>query len=131
MNRVHRAEGLNDHAACCCRVDGSDIEHLFEATLYSTRIGSLEAERAEGKHVRLAERFIAMKANIARPTSAILILNTIANTAGATLCGMYAAQMLGSVWVPAFSVGLTVAILFVGEILPKTSGRPTGAPSGI
>ena len=100
----------------------SSMCSLFEATLYSTRTGSLEAERAEGKHVRLAERFIAMKANIAGPTSAILILNTVANTAGATLCGMFAAQVLGSVWVPAFSVGLTVAILFVGEILPKTYG---------
>jgi len=100
----------------------SSMCSLFEATLYSTRIGSLEAERAEGKHARLAERLIAMKANIARPTSAILILNTVANTAGATLCGMFAAQVLGSVWVPAFSVGLTVAILFVGEILPKTYG---------
>ena len=100
----------------------SSMCSLFEATLYSTRTGSLEAERAEGKHARLAERFIAMKANIARPTSAILILNTVANTAGATICGMYAAQVLGSVWVPAFSVGLTVAILFVGEILPKTYG---------
>ncbi|MCY4386174.1 MAG: hemolysin family protein [Desulfurellaceae bacterium] len=100
----------------------SSMCSLFEATLYSTRTGSLEAERAEGKHARLAERLIAMKANIARPTSAILILNTVANTAGATICGMYAAQVLGSVWVPAFSVGLTVAILFVGEILPKTYG---------
>ena len=45
----------------------SSMCSLFEATLYSTRIGSLEAERAEGKHVRLGERFIAMKANIARP----------------------------------------------------------------
>ena len=100
----------------------SSMCSLFEATLYSTRMGSLEAERAEGKHARLAERFIAMKANIARPTSAILVLNTIANTAGATICGMYAAQILGAGWVPAFSVGLTVAILFVGEILPKTYG---------
>ena len=100
----------------------SSMCSLFEATLYSTRTGSLEAERAEGKHARLAERLIAMKANIARPTSAILILNTVANTAGATICGMYAAQVLGSVWVPTFSVGLTVAILFVGEILPKTYG---------
>lgn len=53
-----------------------------------------------------------MKTNIAQPTSAILVLNTVANTAGATLCGMYAAG-----WVPAFSAGLTLASLFVGEIL--------------
>ena len=95
---------------------------LFEATLFSTRMGALEAASAEGKHKSLAKRFIRMKSNIAEPTSAILILNTIANTAGATICGMYAAQVLGSEGVLAFSVVLTLAILFVGEILPKTYG---------
>ena len=100
----------------------SSLCSLFEVTLYSTRIGALEAARAGGRHGGLAERFIGMKANIAEPMSAILILNTLANTAGATICGMYATQVLGSFWVPAFSVGLTVAILFVGEILPKTFG---------
>ncbi len=100
----------------------SSMCSLFEATLYSTRIGTLEAEKAAGQYPRRADRFIAMKANIAQPTSAILILNTIANTAGATLCGMYAAQFLGVAWVPVFSVGLTLAILFVGEVLPKTYG---------
>ena len=100
----------------------SSLCSLFEATLYSTRLGVLEAARAEGSHAKAAERFLEMKANIAEPTSAILVLNTIANTAGATVCGMYAAQVLGSAWVPAFSVALTLAILFVGEILPKTYG---------
>ena len=100
----------------------SSLCSLFEATLYSTRMGALEAEKAGGKNADLADRFIEMKSNIAQPTSAILILNTIANTAGATVCGMYAARVLGVDWVPAFSVGLTLAILFVGEILPKTIG---------
>lgn len=100
----------------------SSMCSLFEAILYSTRLGVLEAEKAAGKHAALADRFIAMKSNIAEPTSAILVLNTVANTAGATVCGMYAAQVLGAGWVPAFSVGLTLAILFVGEILPKTYG---------
>jgi CBS domain containing-hemolysin-like protein len=100
----------------------SSMCSLFEATLYSTRMGALEAASAEGRHRGLAERFIRMKSNIAEPTSAILILNTVANTAGATVCGMYALQVLGAQWVPAFSVILTLAILFVGEILPKTYG---------
>lgn len=100
----------------------SGLCSLFEATLYSTRMGVLEAEKAAGNHAGRAKEFIAMKSNIARPTSAILILNTIANTAGATICGMYAAQVMGPEWVLAFSAGLTLAILFVGEILPKTYG---------
>ena len=100
----------------------SSMCSLFEATLYSTRLGALEAEKATGKYARRADRLIAMKTNIVQPTSAILVLNTIANTAGATLCGMYALQLLGATWVPVFSAGLTVGILFVGEILPKTYG---------
>ncbi|MDA1315500.1 MAG: hemolysin family protein [Acidobacteria bacterium] len=95
---------------------------LFEATLYSTRLATLEAERARGKHKSLAQRFLRMKADIAKPTAAILILNTTANTAGATICGMYATTVLGASWVPLFSVLLTLTILCIGEILPKTFG---------
>ena len=94
----------------------SSMCSLFESILYSTRVGALEAERAGGKHSRLAARFMDMNSNIAEPTSAILVLNTVANTAGATFCGMYATQVLGS------AVVLAVAILFVGEILPRTYG---------
>ena len=100
----------------------SAICSLLEATLYSTRLGALEAEKADGERAALAERLLAMKADIARPTSAILVLNTIANTAGAAICGMLAANLLGAGWVPAFSAGLVLAILFIGEILPKTYG---------
>jgi CBS domain containing-hemolysin-like protein len=95
---------------------------LFEATLYSTRVATLEAERTAHRHAGLATRLIDMKKDISMPTSAILILNTIANTAGATICGMYATTVLGSEWVPAFSAVLTIAILFLGEVLPKTYG---------
>ncbi len=100
----------------------SGLCSLFEATLYSARIGALEAEKSEGEHSGLAERLIAMKTNIAQPTSAILVLNTIANTAGATICGIYATTVLGREWVPVFSGALVVGILFIGEILPKTYG---------
>lgn len=100
----------------------SAICSLLEATLYSTRMSALEAEKADGERADKAERFIAMKADIARPTSAVLVLNTVANTAGAAICGMLAARLLGAQWVPAFSVGLVLAILFIGEILPKTYG---------
>ena len=114
MTVLFLAAGLTVMVSCVCS--------LFESILYSTRVGALEAEKAEGTHSRLAECFMAMKSNIAEPTSAILVLNTIANTAGATLCGMYATQVLGSSMVPVVSAILTVAILFIGEILPKTYG---------
>ncbi|UCE08026.1 MAG: DUF21 domain-containing protein, partial [bacterium] len=59
---------------------------------------------------------------ISIPIAAILILNTIANTAGATLAGMYAAKVLGSARVPIFSIFFTLGILFLSEIMPKTLG---------
>jgi CBS domain containing-hemolysin-like protein len=86
-------------------------------------MASLEATEAEGgKLAHLASRFIHMKKDIAVPTSAILILNTVANTAGAAVAGMYSASLLGPESVPLFSLGLTFAILFLSEILPKTYG---------
>lgn len=95
---------------------------LFEATLYSTRMAVLESAAAKGRHMKVARRMLALKKNIAAPTAAILILNTIANTAGAALTGMVASQIWGSVGMVAVSVGLTLGILFLAEILPKTFG---------
>ena len=95
---------------------------LLEATLYSSRVGAIEAALTGGKLSKLAERFLAMKQHIATPIAAILILNTVANTAGATLSGMYAAETLGPGLVPLFSILLTLGILLFSEILPKTLG---------
>jgi CBS domain containing-hemolysin-like protein len=95
---------------------------LLEATLYSTRVATLEAARGEAKHKARALRFLALKRDIAGPTSAILILNTVANTAGATVAGMLAAETLGVAAVAPFSAALTLGILLFAEIIPKTYG---------
>jgi len=95
---------------------------LFEAVLYSTRIGTLEAAKGKETKRHLAHRFIEMKRHISEPTAAILILNTIANTAGATLAGVYAAHVFGASMMPAFLIAFTLGILFLSEILPKTIG---------
>ena len=95
---------------------------LYEAVLYSTRMGALEAERTDESRRLKARRMIEMKQKIAVPLSAILILNTLANTAGATIAGMYAHKTLGPAMVPLFSVIFTLGILFFAEIIPKTVG---------
>ncbi len=95
---------------------------LYEATLYSTRMGSLEAAKSKEKTRGIARRMIQMKRQISAPVAAILILNTIANTAGATIAGMCAHQTLGTSMVPLFSVLFTFGILFFAEIIPKTLG---------
>ena len=95
---------------------------LYEATLYSTRLGSLEAAKSKTRTKKLALMMIQMKKRISEPIAAILILNTIANTAGATIAGMYAHKALGATLVPLFSILFTLAILFLAEIIPKTMG---------
>ena len=95
---------------------------LYEAVLYSTRRGTLESAKNHAKKGRLATLMIEMKNNISKPIAAILILNTIANTAGATIAGMYASDILGKSWVIVFSILFTISILFLAEILPKTIG---------
>ncbi|KAA3618912.1 MAG: HlyC/CorC family transporter [Calditrichaeota bacterium] len=95
---------------------------LYEAVLYSTRPATLEAAKKQTKRGKLASQFIALKKNISKPIAAILILNTLANTAGATMAGMYATNVLGPYMVPVFSIIFTLAILFLSEIIPKTVG---------
>lgn len=95
---------------------------LYESTLYSTRIATLEAIKPKDKKKRLARKILQMKRNISGPIAAILILNTIANTAGATIAGMYAHKALGASLVPLFSIVFTLLILFFAEIIPKTLG---------
>lgn len=72
--------------------------------------------RRSGRNLRV------LKQNIDRPLSAILTLNTIANTAGATGAGAQATLVFGSEALGLFSAALTFAILVFSEIIPKTLG---------
>lgn len=62
------------------------------------------------------------KDNIDRALAAILSLNTIAHTVGAMGAGAQAAVVFGSVYVGIASAVLTLLILIVSEIIPKTLG---------
>jgi putative hemolysin len=63
-----------------------------------------------------------MRANIDEPIAAILTLNTIAHTVGASMGGAIALEVFGETWIAIFSAVLTLLILIVSEILPKTIG---------
>ena len=71
------------------------------------------------KSGNLLQRF---KKHIDEPISAILTLNTIANTAGAAFAGALALRIFGSSWMAVFSGILTLLILIFSEIIPKTIG---------
>ncbi len=64
----------------------------------------------------------SLKNKMDRPLAAILTLNTIANTAGATGVGAQVHVLYGSSYVTAASGILTFVILVVSEIIPKTVG---------
>ncbi len=63
-----------------------------------------------------------LRRNIDEPIAAILTLNTIAHTVGAAVSGALALQVFGSAWMAVFSAVLTLLILILSEILPKTLG---------
>ena len=93
---------------------------LFEAVLYSVPASRVEmlvrAERPSGRLLR------ALRKRVDEPIAAILSLNTIANTGGGALAGAIAAEVLGVGNVLYFSIGFTLVILMVSEVLPKTLG---------
>jgi CBS domain containing-hemolysin-like protein len=62
------------------------------------------------------------KENINVSIASVLILNTVANTLGASAVGAQAGKLFGDEAVIYVSVILTFAILYVSEIIPKTIG---------
>ena len=60
--------------------------------------------------------------NIDQSLAAILTLNTIAHTVGAIGSGAEATVVFGSAWFGLFSAIMTLMILFLSEIIPKTIG---------
>lgn len=93
---------------------------ILEAVLLSATPSYVEGLAQQGKRVGLLMR--RHKVNVERPISAILTLNTVAHTVGATLAGAEAAAIFGNAYVGIISAILTFLVLVFSEILPKTIG---------
>jgi CBS domain containing-hemolysin-like protein len=94
----------------CCSVS--------EAALLS--VSRVEIQRlGTGRAGRLLKKF---KLEIDQPIAAILILNTLANTAGASIVGASFAATFGDQWLILFSAIFTGAVILGGELIPKTLG---------
>ena len=93
---------------------------VLEATLLSTPLSYITGLEEQG--VKGAERLKRLKQNSDRPISAILCLNTIANTVGASIVGSLVYEVYGDALVGIFSTIFTLAILVFSEIIPKTVG---------
>ncbi|MDT8436222.1 MAG: hemolysin family protein [Gemmatimonadota bacterium] len=93
---------------------------IMEAVLLS--VTPSYAATLEARGSAAGRRLVRLKAEVDRPLAAILSLNTIAHTVGATGAGAQAAVVFGSTWLGVFSAVLTFAILVLSEIIPKTLG---------
>ena len=77
----------------------------------------------QGRNPKLAALLKKLKQdNVDKSLAAILTLNTIAHTVGAIGSGSKATVVFGSAWFGLFSALMTLMILFLSEIIPKTIG---------
>jgi len=94
---------------------------VAEAVLLSITPSYIEGQKLKRpQHAALLRRL--KQDNVDRSLAAILTLNTIAHTVGAIGAGAQAAVVFGSAWFGLFSMVMTLTILFLSEILPKTIG---------
>lgn len=99
---------------------------LFEAVLYSVPVSHIEALVHSNK--RAGRLLRKLRERVDEPITAILSLNTIANTAGASVAGAMAARVLGVDSIIYFSIVFTFLILFFAEVIPKTIGVAYARP---
>lgn len=93
---------------------------IMEAVLLSVPMSYLKS-KAENNDDD-AKSMIKHKEDIDKPLSAILSLNTVAHTVGAAGVGAQATVVFGEAYFGVVSAVLTILILVLTEIIPKTLG---------
>ena len=98
----------------------------FLCSVAETVLLSMTPSYIEGLKVQKPEQAARLKLlrqeKIDRSLAAILTMNTVAHTVGAIEAGAQSAIVFGSTWVGLFSAIMTLLILFLSEIVPKTLG---------
>jgi CBS domain containing-hemolysin-like protein len=108
------------------------ILYVFIALFFSFMCSLMEAVLLSVPHSYIAvmeknnpkagKQFRILKTNIDRPLAAILSLNTIAHTVGAAGAGAQAVAVFGNQYVGVISAVLTLLILVISELIPKSMG---------
>ncbi len=94
---------------------------VAEAVLLSITPSYIEHLKVKNpRHAALLKQLKQDKLD--RSLAAILTLNTIAHTVGAIGAGAKATVIFGNTWFGVFSAVMTLMILFLSEIIPKTLG---------
>jgi CBS domain containing-hemolysin-like protein len=98
----------------------SFICSVLEAVLLSVTPGFVE--NLMQKKPKRALILQEVKTDLDKSISSILILNTFAHTMGAAGVGAQAVKVFGARWETLVAFLLTLAILYLSEIIPKTLG---------
>lgn len=93
---------------------------VCEAVLYSISTSQVELLKKSGS--KSGYLLDSLRNDIDEPITAILTLNTVANTVGAAIAGASVAKLFGDNNVIWFSGVFTLSILIFSEIIPKTVG---------
>jgi len=95
---------------------------ILESILLSTNVSYISV--LEGTNPKAGKLLKRLKTDIDKSISSILILNTFANTLGATAIGIQAQSVFNndSTLILFVTIALTFMILFFAEIIPKTIG---------
>ena len=99
---------------------------IAEASLYAVPWSAIEQMRK--KNERSGELLFEMRMHVDKPIAAVLTLNTVANTAGATFAGAAFLSVFGPKYMMLFALCFTILILGLGEIVPKTIGVAYATP---
>ena len=99
-------------------------------TVNPIRVHELAARR---QPVAGARRLAQLRQRLGRTLSVLVIANNGFNIFGSLMLGGYAAWVfeqrgIGGIALPLFSVGLTVLVMLLGEILPKALGSRLALP---
>lgn len=93
---------------------------ILEAVLLSTPLSFISMKENQGnKTATLMKQY---KNNVDKPVGAILSLNTIAHTIGSAGVGAESIKLFGEEYFGIISAILTLLILVLSEIIPKTIG---------
>ncbi len=93
---------------------------MLEAGLLSTPSSYIETQAQT--FPRAMRWFQQAKEDVEEPITAILTLNTFAHTVGAAGAGAQAVGVFGNQWAAVITFILTLLILVLSEIIPKTVG---------
>lgn len=100
---------------------GSALCSATETALFS--VSPLRVRQLAQSNHPAALALLAIRENMNRPITTIVIMNNIFNILGSIITGSIASQVLGDTWLGIFSAILTFLIIMFGEIIPKTIGE--------